>query len=531
MTTTTARAAIYLRVSTEKQAEHGLGLPSQRRELLALAKRKGYRVADAHIYEEKGVSGAAELDRRPALERLRAAVRARAVDVVLVHSADRLSRKLAYQLLLLDDFRKAGVRLEYATHAPSDTPEGNLLEHVQGAVAEFERCKIRERTMRGKREKARRGVMPGGRPAFGYQRDPTAPGGLAIEPGEAAIVRRIFAWCLDGASMRGIASRLQAQGIRRRDGTRWCANKVKRVLTNERYSGVACYNRLTTDADGKTLMVRPESEWIRITVPAIVSPATFARVATQIARNEQWHEGRPGHVHLLKGLLECGTCGSRLHGDVHHGRWMYRCAGRDSVRGRGCRASSPHADDIESEVCEFVAGLVRDERRLLAAVRAYGRDDATARGETADEVTTLRKELAAVQAKSKRLVDMRVDGAVTKADFDERRKPLAAAETRLTREIAELEALRMHQDAEARRRDSAFARVALLRRGLDRLNRVGWQELLRLLVVRVIVPADGPLVIEGLLRMGTTTVDSGVTHSVTMDRVSVEPSRATGTSS
>jgi site-specific DNA recombinase len=526
--TTTLRAAIYLRVSTDKQAEHGLGLPSQRRELLGLAKRKGYRIADAHVYEDKGISGA-EID-RPALERLRAAVRARAVDVVLVHSADRLSRKLAHLVLLLDDFHKAGVRLEYATHAPSDTDEGRALEHMQGVWAELERCKIRERTMRGKREKARRGVMPGGRPPFGYQRDPTAPGGLAIEPGEAAIVRRIFGWFLDGTSMRGIASRLQAQGIQRRDGTRWCANKVQRVLTSARYCGEACYNRLTTSADGKTLMVRPESEWIAIAVPTIVSRALFARVRAQIARNVHRLGGRSGtHVHLLKGLLHCGACGSRLHGDVHHARWMYSCSGRDAVRGRGCRARSQHADLIEPLVWTSVARLLRDERALLAAVRAHGSDLDMERDGTADELTTLRKELAAVQAKNKRLVDLRVDGKVTRADFDERRKPLEADESRLRREIAELEALRVHQDAEARRRDSALAQVALLRRGLDRLDTAGRQQVLRLLVERVIVRDDG-VVIEGLLPTAIST-RSDVGSTVTLDTVSVEPSSAMGTSS
>jgi site-specific DNA recombinase len=530
MTTTRTRAAIYLRVSTEHQAEHGLGLPSQRRELLALAKRKGYRVTDEHIYEDKGISGA-EID-RPALERLRAAVRARAVDVVLVHSADRLSRKLAHLVLLLDEFRRAGVRLEYATHAPSDTDEGVALEQMQGVFAELERCKIRERTMRGKREKARRGVMPGGRPPFGYRRDPSGVGGLGLEPGEAVIVRRIFSWFLAGTSMRGIAVRLGAQGIRRRDGSKWCANKVQRVLTNERYAGVACYNRLTTSVDGG-LAVRPDTEWIRFPIPVIVSRTTFNRVRGQIARNVHRLSGRSGtHVHLLKGLLVCDACGSRWHGDVHHARWMYSCAGRDAVRGRGCRVGSRHADVDERDVCATVAGLLRDERALLAAVRAYGRDDATERGETADELTTLHKELTAVRTRKKRLIDLHVDGALTKTDFTERHKPLAAAESRLTREIAELEALRVHQDAEARRRESALAQVALLRRGLDRLDRVGWQDLLQLLVVRVRVPADGgPLVIEGLLPTAAVTPRSDVGSTVTLDRVSVEPSSAIGTSS
>jgi site-specific DNA recombinase len=526
--TTPPRAAIYLRVSTDHQAEHGLGLPSQRRELLALAKRKGYRVTDEHIYEDPGISGA--VLERPGLDRLRDAVRARAVDVVLIHSADRLSRKLVHLVLLLDDFRKAGVRVEYATHAPSDTPEGVAMEQVHGVFAELDRCRIRERTMRGKREKARRGVMPGGRPPFGYVRSSSAPGGLGIEPGEAAIVRRIFAWFLGGTSMRGIAVRLGAQGIRRRDGSKWCANKVQRVLTNERYTGVACYNRLTTSADGG-LAVRPDTEWITFPIPAIVSPALFARVRAQIARNVHRLGGRSGtHVHLLKGLLVCAACGSRWHGDVHHARWMYSCAGRDAVRGRGCRARSQHAEVLEPLVWTSVARLLRDERALLAAVSAHGSDLDTERDGTADELTTLRKELAAVQAKRQRLLDAYVDGAVPKADFAVRRKPLEAAEDRLTREIAELEALRVHQDAEARRRDSVLAQVALLRRGLDRLDTAGRQQVLRLLVERVIVGAEG-VVIEGLLPTAAVTPRSDVGSTVTLDTVSVEPSSAMGTSS
>src|SRR5215467_3871048 len=166
-------AALYGRVSTEEQAEK-FGLASQLTELRALAAQRGYAVAPDGEYLDDGYTGA-ELD-RPALTRLRDAAHARLFHVVLVHDPDRLSRNLGHLLLLEEEFEKAGVRLEFLTTPREDTPEGQLLLHVKGAVAQYERSKTRERTLRGKREKARRGLIPAGQNPFGYRQDPHVPG-------------------------------------------------------------------------------------------------------------------------------------------------------------------------------------------------------------------------------------------------------------------------------------------------------------------------------------------------------------------
>src|SRR5262249_11871411 len=98
----------------------------------------------------------------------------------------RLSRELTHLLILQDELRKHGVKLEYVSHAPDDTPEGQLREQVLGVVAQYERAKIRERTARGRREKAREGKVPGGRTPLGYRRE---NGFVAIEEKDASIVR------------------------------------------------------------------------------------------------------------------------------------------------------------------------------------------------------------------------------------------------------------------------------------------------------------------------------------------------------
>src|SRR5262245_66626515 len=137
------RAAIYARVSTEEQAER-FGLTSQVTELRALAERLGYAIPSGAEFLDDGYSSATL--ERPALTRLRDAAKAGAFQIALVHDPDRLSRRLAHQLLLSDELERAGVRLEYLTTPRTDTPEGRLLGHVKGVIAEYEREKSRERT-------------------------------------------------------------------------------------------------------------------------------------------------------------------------------------------------------------------------------------------------------------------------------------------------------------------------------------------------------------------------------------------------
>src|SRR5207244_11869968 len=94
---------------------------------------------------------------RPALERLRDLVAAGAVDRLYIHSPDRLARKYAYQVLLVDEFHRAGVEVVFLNRELGRSPEDDLLLQVQGMMAEYERAKIVERHRRGKVDAARGG--------------------------------------------------------------------------------------------------------------------------------------------------------------------------------------------------------------------------------------------------------------------------------------------------------------------------------------------------------------------------------------
>src|SRR3954467_14636882 len=167
------RAAIYARVSTERQ-ERQQTIDSQLAALRAWAEAQGHSLVEKHVFRDEGYSGS-RLD-RPGLDGLRDAVRDAAIDVVAVLGPDRLARKYAYQVLLLEEFRKAGCEVAFVQRPISDDPHDQLLLQIQGAVAEYGRPVLGEPFRRGKLQKARAGQWAAGKAPYGYRYVPKHDG-------------------------------------------------------------------------------------------------------------------------------------------------------------------------------------------------------------------------------------------------------------------------------------------------------------------------------------------------------------------
>src|SRR5205807_7657089 len=149
-------AAIYARVSTDRQKDQET-IASQTTALLEHAQANQYAVPPEWRFEDEGYSGSTLV--RPGLERLRDLMAEGAIARVLVYSPDRLSRNYAYQVLLLEEFARQGAEVEFLKAPAADTPEQRLLLQFQGMIAEYERAQIAERTRRGKRFRAKAGVI------------------------------------------------------------------------------------------------------------------------------------------------------------------------------------------------------------------------------------------------------------------------------------------------------------------------------------------------------------------------------------
>ena len=255
------RAAIYARVSTDLQ-EREQTVQSQLEALRTYLKERGYVLIAEYV--DEGYSGAT-LD-RPGLDRLRDALRAEEMDVVVFHSPDRLARKAVYQGLVLEEMEKAGVRAEFLNYPVDDSPESKMLLGMQGLFAEYERAKIMERTRRGKLHRAREGALVGGHAPFGYRwvkRNETSRARLEPVDYQATIIRRIYRLLVDEQlSTRAIGRRLTEEGIpTSRGAVQWQPTAVFRMLTNPVYKGSYRYRQ-------------SGQEEILIPVPALVDDAT-----------------------------------------------------------------------------------------------------------------------------------------------------------------------------------------------------------------------------------------------------------------
>ena len=288
------RAALYARVSTERQADRGT-IGSQ----LQLLREHIAAAGDELIgeYVDDGHSGA-RLD-RPALDALRDAAEAGLVERVWCLSPDRLARAYAYQVLVLDELDRFGVSVAF-TDSPglaADDPQATLLTQVQGVIAEYEKAKIAERYRRGKLFRARAGEIVTWKASYGYRRIPrSAATGQAhheiYEP-EAAVVRRIFTDRAAGITVREICRRLNADGIPSPTGKpTWGHSTLSRLLRNEAYVGRVYYNRTESVPDRNPTrhnrqVPRDRDEWITIECPRIISdePPVSLRVTPRRREN------------------------------------------------------------------------------------------------------------------------------------------------------------------------------------------------------------------------------------------------------
>ena len=389
--------ALYARVSSEQQAQRA-NVGSQVEALKQRAETDGHIVLPSDIYVDDGFSGATLL--RPALEKLRDRAFEGNLDLVYVHSPDRLARRYAYQVLLLEELSGHGALVKFLNGPAGDTAEDQLLVQVQGMIAEYERAKILERCRRGKLHRARQGsVNPLSGAPYGYlyiKKTDTEPSRYEILLHEAKVVRCIFDWLVrEQVSIGEIVRRLNTQAIpTRRGAPRWDRSTVWGVLGNPAYKGKAAFGK--TEAVERRMVLRsvrnknaisrraksssrdkPSNEWIYIDVPSLVSVDVFDAASEQLERNRRLsaRNGR-GKRYLLQGLTVCAKCGYAYYGKTvsrsaakGKQKWAYyRCVGTDSYRfsgGRICQNKQARVDQLDGYVWESVCDFLRNPDRLV----------------------------------------------------------------------------------------------------------------------------------------------------------------------
>lgn len=380
------RAVHYARVSGDDRKNDGRNLEEGQLQLCREhSARKNYRVVAEFSEDDRGASGY-EID-LPKLNQIREMGRAGEFDILIVRELDRLSRNLAKQLIIEEELRRYGVRVEYVLAEYDDTAEGRFQKHIRATVAEYEREKIKERMVRGRRLSVKSGnVIVSGRPPYGYrltQRNGKAT--LEVVTDEARIIRLIFEWYVIGdetkvrLSIRGITKKLTSMKIptpydnqrmsKKRGKGEWSFSTVKAILKNETYAGVWHYGK--RDRNQRR---NPDSHLIAIEVEPIVPRELWEVVQARFAESKQNSRGNVKYKYLFRKRCTCGDCGYKMIGmSTDKGKLLYyRCpAKKDLLHFRKCNSPHFRADHVDATVWNWLESIFEDQVGLSKSLADY----------------------------------------------------------------------------------------------------------------------------------------------------------------
>lgn len=299
------RAALYIRVSTEEQAIHGLSIEAQ---IEALEKWADGTVKIVDRYVDAGISARKPAAKRPELQRLLKDIRARKIDLVVFTKLDRWFRNIAEYYKVQEVLEKYHVNWKTIQEDyETATASGRLKVNIMLSVAQDEADRTGERIKAVHQSKLLRNEPISGKVPLGYKIENKK---MVVDEEKVEIARDIFREYIACRSIRQLQ-----RYISDRWGFVYCISNIRALLTNERYIGRA----------------HGSDDFC----PPIVSREDFELVGQIIKTRAERHEqSRTDRVYLFTGLVFCAECGNRMSAHTVHGKYIYyRCTRREKIYG------------------------------------------------------------------------------------------------------------------------------------------------------------------------------------------------------
>lgn len=512
-------AAIYARVSSDRQREQNT-IASQTALLLEYAKTHDCAVPREWIFEDDGYSGSVLA--RPGLERLRDLVAEGLIETVLVYAPDRLSRKYAYQVLLLEEFSRCGAETIFLQSAGGENPEERLLLQFQGMIAEYERAQIIERSRRGKRHRAKTGcvnVLSGAPYGYRYiRKSDAAEAYYAVIESEAEVVREVFElYAKELRSIGAIARHLNQRGVPTRFARGpWERSTVWGMLRNPAYQGTAYFGK--TERVPRRKITRPlrqkggfstrssanrerePQEWIAVPVPALVSAETFAMAQERLIENKRLSARRTKIPTLLQGLLVCGQCGYGLYRTSTKTSkrqvQYYRCLGSDRrrhLRGPVCQCRPIRQDYLDELVWEQVVGLLNEPELVRAEIERRIQES-----QSSDPVQQrklrLERELKRIASQLDKLLDAYQEDLIGLGDLRSRAPELRRRQAAIEKELQGVALQALEKSRLTQLNASIENFLAALRQSAKQLEVIERQKVVRLVIKQIVVNGDALII-------------------------------------
>ncbi|WP_312522464.1 recombinase family protein [Anaerospora sp.] len=401
------KVAIYVRVSTEEQAEHGYSIDAQLNTLRDYCRL--YNKEVFHEYVDRGISGK-EMTRREQLQRLLKDAEQGLFQEVIVWKFNRMSRKNKDLLEIVDWLEKHNVHFRsFSENFDTSTPMGRFALQMMGAVGELERNTIVENVKLGMKQRAREGFFNGGS-CLGYESvkpTETDRNTLRIVPAEAPTVRKIFSLYAAGKGLRSIANQLNREGHRTNKGNTFGSDSIRQIITNPIYIGHIRYNRFEDWSEKRRKGKTSEAIIVEGKHEAIIDQGLWDKVQRLFQQKSKVSPRQQQSENLLTGLIRCPECNtpmvaSRTVNYLKDGtkvtRRYYSCGQFRSKGSSVCHANSVKAEEAENYVLKRVKRVL-NHPQLLADITKAAND------KLINNQESLRLELPAIVAKLEQLAD------------------------------------------------------------------------------------------------------------------------------
>jgi site-specific DNA recombinase len=409
---------VWVRVSTEDQVK-GESPEHHERRARAYAEAKGWHVRE--VYRLEAVSGKAVIGHAES-QRMLADIRAGHITALVFSKLARLARNTRELLDFAELFRAAGADLVSLQESiDTSTPAGRLFFTLIAAMAQWEREEIADRVRASVPVRAQMGKQLGGQASFGYRWENHQ---LVVDRQEAPVRRLIYELFDEHRRVKTVARLLNERGYRTRKGVRFTDTTVSRLLLDETAKGVHRANYTATSDRSKGWSLKPETDWVRTTVPAIVSEELWDTCAQVLSRRREGRRPARKAAHLFAGFAYC-TCGAKMY--VWSNSPKYRCA--------ACNNKIP-VDDLEAvyreQLREFLLSPDEIDAHAAAAKEAIA--------EKTILIEATEAELRKVEAEEDRLYQLYMADGLSKEDFARRNKPVSARRAQLVDELPRLQA-------------------------------------------------------------------------------------------
>lgn len=413
------RVGIWIRVSTEFQVKDDSPEHHEQRARY-YAEAKGWEVVE--VYRLEAVSGKTVMELPEAKKMLRDIQNGRITALVFSKLA-RLARNTKELLEFSELFRKANAdMISLAENIDTSSPSGRLFFTIIAAMAEWERAEIAERVAASVPIRAKMGKPLGGAAPFGYQ---WVGKELLVDEKEAPIRKLLHELFITEKRKKTVASKLNAMGYRTRSGSKFSDTTVGRLLRDSTAKGVRIANYTKSLGDGKKWELKPESEWVYITCPAIVPEDTWEECVRILDQQEKKRPPAKKAVHLFTGILKC-ECGAVMH--VPSDSKKYMC--------KGCGKNRIAKDDLEEIYYENLKSFLLTDSDIS---KFLSRADQTI-AEKELQLQAMSNEKKRLESEMDKLTNLYLANEIPKDGFGKRYNPLDLQVKQIEQTIPEVEA-------------------------------------------------------------------------------------------